>query len=100
MGLGGKHKYELDRTSSYLDPFHEEGTGRIKFEDKPAANNKDVHFDNRWDLGIQMGVGILFFKKLQLEWRYEIGTVNLNKHVDSKNHCLQISLATPIGLKH
>lgn len=99
MGLGGKHKYELHRTSSYLDPLNEEGTGKIKFDDKPAANNKDVHFDNRFDLGVQVGFGALFFKKIQLECRYEFGTVNVNDHIDSKNRCLQVSLSTPIRLK-
>lgn len=99
MGLGGSHSYELHRTSSYLDPLHEEGTGKIKFGSGSPTNNKDVYFDNRWDVGVMVGFGALFFKKVQLECRYNLGTVNVNKHADSKNRCLQISIATPIQLK-
>ena len=99
MGLGGSHKYNYDKTSSYFDPLHEEGSEKIKFGDEPTTNNEDLYFDNRWDLGFHVGVGALILKKLQVECRFGTGTVNLNKDADSKNRCLQISFATPIELK-
>lgn len=99
MGLGGSYKYNHDKTSSYFDPLHEEGSGKIKFGDEPGGNNEDVYFDNRWDLGFHVGFGALILNKIQIECRFGTGTVNLHKDADSKNRCLQISFATPIQLK-
>ena len=99
MGLGGSYKYNHDKTSSYFDPLHEEGSEKIKFGDEPGANNEDVYFDNRWDLGFHVGFGAQILKKIQVECRFGTGTVNMNKDADSKNRCLQISFATPIQLK-
>lgn len=99
MGLGGSRKYIRDRESSYLGTLHEEGTGDIKFSDSPSQNNEDVHFDNRWDVGINVGIGALLFKKLMVECRYNFGALNLIDNRDSKNRYLQFTLSTPIQLK-
>jgi hypothetical protein len=98
MGLGGSHKFTYESTSSYLDPVYEEGSGKIKFGDASSTTNEDVYFDNRWDIGFQVGLGALILKKLQVECRYGLGMVNVNKDTDSKNHCVQISFSTPIQL--
>jgi hypothetical protein len=99
MGLGGSHKYTYESTSSYLDPVYEEGSGKIKFGDSSSTNDEDVYFDNRWDVGLHVGVGALIAKKIQIECRYGFGTINLNDDTDSKSGCLQISFSTPIELK-
>jgi hypothetical protein len=99
MGLGGSHKYTYESTSSYLDPVYEEGSGKIKFGDSSSTNDEDVYFDNRWDVGLHVGIGALIAKKIQIECRYGFGTINLNDDTDSKSRCLQISFSTPIELK-
>ncbi|HYI78646.1 MAG TPA: outer membrane beta-barrel protein [Chryseolinea sp.] len=99
MGLGGSHKYTYESTSSYLDPVYEEGSGKIKFGDSSSTNGEDVYFDNRWDVGLHVGIGALIAKKIQIECRYGFGTINLNDDTDSKSRCLQISFSTPIELK-
>jgi len=99
MGLGGSRKYILDRESSYLGSLHEKGTGDINFSGSPSQNDEDAHFDNRWDVGIHVGLGALLFKKLMVEWRYNFGTINLIDNSDSKNRYLQLTFSTPIQLK-
>ena len=99
MGLGGSHKYTYESTSSYLDPVYEEGSGKIKFGDTSSTTDEDVYFDNRWDVGLQVGLGAVVAKKIQIECRYNFGMINLNENTDSKSRCLQISFSTPIELK-
>ncbi len=98
LGLGGSHKYDFSRTSSYLDPIQEAGSGKIKFDGGTSSNKADIHYDSQWDLGFQVGIGALLFKKLQIECRQSFGTTNLYKNIDSKNRYLQISFSTPIPL--
>jgi hypothetical protein len=99
LGMGGSYKYTYESTSSYLDPVYEGGSGKIKFEDPPSTTDENVYFDNRWDAGFHAGLGVLIAKKIQVECRYTHGMVNLTKDIDSKNRCLQITLATPLHLK-
>ena len=99
MGLGGTHKYEYDRTSSYLDPLQEGASREIKFDDASSTTNEDVYFDNRWDMGFHVGLGALILKRIQIECRYGLGAINLYDHADSKNRCLQVALSTPISFK-
>ena len=98
MGLGGTHKYTYESTSSYLDPVSESGSGKIKFGDSSLTTDEDVYFDNRWDVSLQIGIGALVLKKIQVECRYSIGMVDLNDNMDSKSRSLQISLSTPLVL--
>ena len=98
IGLGGSLEYVYDATSSYLDPLHKEGSGKIKFGSEPSMNTEDIYFDNQWDIGFHVGFGALILKRLQVECRYGLGMINLNYDSDSKNRCFQISLATPIHL--
>ena len=65
---------------------------------KSATTGEDTYFDNRWDVGPQVGIGLVL-KKIQLECRYGLGLVDINKDYDSKNQCLQFSFAVPIQLK-
>lgn len=98
LGLGGTHRYTLHRNSSYLGPLDKSGRGQIKFDGSSPVNDGDVSFDNRWDVGYVFGIGSLIFKKLQIECRYEIGTINLYQAAYSKNRSLQILFSTPIQL--
>ena len=59
MGLGGSLEYTYDATSSYLDPLHIEGSGKIKFGSEPSTNTEDTYFDNQWDIGFHAGLGAL-----------------------------------------
>ena len=99
MGLGGSLEYTYDATSSYLDPLHKEGSGKINFGSEPSTNTEDTYFDNQWDIGFHVGLGALILKRLQIECRFGLGLINLNDNSDSKNRCFQISLATPLQLK-
>ncbi|WP_276373510.1 porin family protein [Chryseolinea sp. H1M3-3] len=98
LGLGGSHRYNFSRTSSYLDPIQEAGSGKIKFDGGLASNKGDIHYDSQWDVGFQAGIGALLFKKLQVECRQSFGTINLYKNIDSKNRYLQVSFSIPIPL--
>ena len=99
LGLGGSIEDTYDATSSYLDPIHTEGSGKIKFGREPSSNAEDTYFDNQWDIGFHVGLGALILKSLQIECRYGLGMVNVMDDSESKNRCFQISLATPLQLK-
>jgi hypothetical protein len=98
MGLGGSQQYTYDATSSYLDPLHNEGSGKIRFGSEPSTNTENIYFDNQWDIGFHVGLGALILKRIQIECRYSSGIINLRDNSDSKNRCFQISLATPLQL--
>lgn len=101
IGLGGSHKYDLQKTSSYVGVSHESGKGKIKFDGETPDEIEDIHFDNQWDVSLVVGAGVLLFKKkLRVECRYERGMVNLYKDIDSKNRSLQILFSTPIQIGH
>jgi opacity protein-like surface antigen len=98
LGLGGSYQYELERTSAYLGFEHQRTSGKIRFGSN-ATNDNDVQCDNRWDIGLQIGIGAVFFKRLLIECRQSFGSVNIYDNVDSKHRYLQLSLSTPISLK-
>ncbi len=99
MGLGGSLKYTYDATSSYLDPLHEEGSGKIKFGDEPSTNTEDIYFDNQWDIGFHVGFGALILKKLQIECRYGLGMINLNRRLRFKKPLFANFVSNTIQLK-
>lgn len=97
-GLGGFYRYKFDQTTSYFEPTHTRSQGKVKFGDDPEASTNDAYFDNRWDIGVQAGVGALLFKKIMLEGRYGVGTTNLISDKTSKNGAFQIAISCPIKL--
>lgn len=98
VGLGGSYQYELERTSAYLGLEHQKTRGKIRFNGN-ATDDDDIQCDNQWDIGFQIGIGALFFKRLQIECRQSFGYVNIYDNVGSKHHYLQLSFSTPITLK-
>jgi hypothetical protein len=67
-----------------------------------ASLGNNIHFDNRFDTGVQFGVGALIFEALQIDLRFSDGLTNLNNSFQpktaniSKNRSLQLTFGIPI----
>ena len=91
-GLGGSYKYDRNSTSSYfLEPVHESGSANVKFgSSKAHPTGNEFYFDNKLDIGLNAGLGVLLFENLVLECRYSRGS-NLRDDGESRNHTLQLT---------
>ncbi len=99
LGLGGK--YEGAATFSG-GGFTESETvnGKVKFGDAPE-NSDDSYYDNRLDLGFQLGAGVLIAEKVIIDIRYGSGLTNLyddegGEKVKSRNNVFQIAVGIPL----
>jgi hypothetical protein len=94
MGLGGK--YKLSSTFGGLP--EQDIESKIHFSDKPNDyDGYDVYADNRFDAGLQAGVGGLLFGKITLDLRYTYGFTDVYDNYSSKNRVLQFSVGVPLN---
>jgi hypothetical protein len=96
FGLGGKHHGESSVYDNGLLFERETFKGRIAYGTVPKEG--DVYYSDRLDYGLTAGGGILFFKRVAIDLKYEIGFVDLMDERAYQNRSLQISLAWPISL--
>ena len=96
-GLGGKYKANL----SYNDEFYEPETvkGDIRFGNEPSENENDMYFDNRIDVGLQVGGGVNIHNKLSVDLKYGFGLSDLMDDTTSKNRAWQLTIGVPLALK-
>jgi hypothetical protein len=100
IGLGGDHKY--DYTTHYNNDatiVHREGSDMVMFGAPQSGNTTHANFDRRWEFGLQPGLGMVVFKKVLVECRTGIGTVNLFRSRNSRNETLILSASFPFSLK-
>lgn len=79
-GIGGR----FSNTTMEQDPFptgtpvYKSRAGKVKFGDAPDGPHPDeLYVDNRLDYGIQLGAGVLLFKRALLDVRYALGLKDL-----------------------
>jgi hypothetical protein len=87
FAMGGKAKYEFDGESE---------TEKLKF-----GSDEDSDYKG-FDLGFQLGGGILLMEKYQIDLRYGLGLSNISPVTDGgfsiKNKTLQITFGMPLNV--
>lgn len=98
--LGGKTKGTLTLDDGY-EKLKENADGKIKFGDQPEDEyfTNDIYFDNRLDIGLQVGAGVTIYNKVAIEVRYGLGFTNLSDDDDSANRAIQFTVGVPLTLK-
>jgi hypothetical protein len=115
IGIGLNGKSEITTTYTYTvntEPKSESSTAlyKVKFGKKPEEDDDNIKYlDNQFDVGIQLGGGVLIAKKVMLDIRYTFGLTNLmdsekeategNVNNKSRNKVLQFTVGLPINLK-
>ncbi len=102
MGVGGKMKSKVD-TDFLGTPLSVTITGKVKFGDPPSDYNPeedtDIYFDNRFDFGLQGGIGVFIKNSVMVEVRYNHGFSPLYDDDDqSMNRVIQFSAAVPFSV--
>jgi hypothetical protein len=103
LGLGGK--YEVDYIVSILGYLESDSAeGDIKFGDSDNSGEGTLYLDNRMDLGLQVGGGVVISEKIMLDLRYGHGLTSLNDEsnddvAESKNRVFQFTVGYPIRIK-
>lgn len=98
--LGGKTKGTLTLDDGY-EIHKEKANGKIKFGDQPEEEyfSNDIYFDNRLDIGLQVGAGVTLYNKVVMEVRYGLGFTDLSDDDDSANRAIQFTVGVPLTLK-
>ncbi|MBL7859289.1 MAG: PorT family protein [Cyclobacteriaceae bacterium] len=100
-GLGGKLKGKYTLDDGY-DTWKENIDGKIKFGKEPSNAEEDfdvVYFDNRLDVGLNLGAGVTLYNKIAIDVRYQLSFTNLSDDADSANRVLQFTVGVPLSLK-
>jgi hypothetical protein len=101
IGIGGKFKSEIDFSSSDFN-FDETFTGKVKFGDSQDSDEETIYLDNRIDLGLQFGGGVLIANKVMIDLRYGYGLSSLIDGQDDEklyNRVLQFTVGVPLSIK-
>ncbi len=99
LGLGGKGNREY--TADFGNgPYTEKIDFKVKFEKEPEGyEGYDQYIEEKTDVGLQFGGGLLIANKLMVDLRYGLGFTEYNKdsQVSSKNRAIQVSIGFLIG---
>lgn len=102
VGIGGQSKSKVE-TDLFGTPFSFSVKGNVKFGDPPPSYNPEedteVYFDNRLDAGLQGALGVVVYKQVTIEIRYNYGLSNLQNDDDSKNRVIHLNMAVPLRLR-
>lgn len=102
IGLGGTMSgklgyYDEDDDGSLL--FYEEYDGEIFYGESNFNEKGDYGYESRMDYGFSLGGGVLLFKKVMVDIRYDLGLVDLNGALnEKKNKSLQFTVGVPLQL--
>lgn len=106
FGLGGKFKTEY--TVSFLgDSDSDSVEGKIKFGDSDDSEDEVVYLDNRLEIGIQVGGGVMINEKVMIDLRYGHGLSSLTDDDSDiyegpskmKTRVFQLTVGYPIRIK-
>lgn len=100
-GLGGKLKGSITLDDGY-DIYEADLDGKIKFGEEPTSAEEDMevaYFDNRIDVGLQVGAGVTLQNKIAIDVRYGLSLSNLSDDTDSANRVFQFTVGVPISMK-
>lgn len=96
FGLGGKYKYDFS-VSYQGQAESNSGDAKIKFGDNDDEESEDIYVDNRIDLGLQFGGGVIIADKVMIDIRYGLGLSDLIDDQKSKNRVLQFTVGIPLS---
>lgn len=100
-GLTGKrhHYYSFEHPT---DPWTQTINGKIRYDKPPERHNGDnVYIQNRFDVGLQVGLGVTVFKAVSVEARYGYGLTGFSqryRETSAKNRVIQLGVALPLNL--
>jgi hypothetical protein len=103
IGLGGK--YKADYTVSFLGNSQTESfENKIKFGDPDNSDEDELYLDNRLELSLQSGFGIMITDKIMIDFRYGHALSSMTDDSDDeagkiKNRVFQLTVGYPIRLK-
>lgn len=97
VGLSGKGSYE-----SSIDlgngPVNENYDFKIKFENEPEGyEGNDLYIENKTDVGLQLGGGVIVADKIMIDLRYGMGFSEWGNEKNTKNRALQLSVGFLFG---
>jgi hypothetical protein len=96
-GLGGKTDYSINWTLGNETVYQEQAEGDVKFDDYPEEYPaQDVYFQRRLDVGVQVGGGVILYKKVIVDARYGYGFTKLDDEAQPKNRAIQITVGAPL----
>jgi hypothetical protein len=101
-GLTGKRKYYYSFKHP-IDPWTHTINGKIRYDEPPHSHNgDDIYIENRFETGIQIGLGITVFRAVSIEARYGYGLTKFSHRYHEasfKNRVIQLGVALPLKLK-
>ena len=101
IGLGGKAKekysYVEKINGQVVESESDSETTKVKFGDA-SEEDEAIYFENRLDLGLQFGAGVLIKNRIAIEARYGLGLSSLVEDTDVMNRVVQFSVAMPFSL--
>lgn len=103
IGLGGTRKGEFGIYDRGFADVYRNFDGKIKYGSRPQGNglDDDLYYDRRVDCGILGGVGLVFFKLVAIDVRYDLGLINIDKgDNDYKNRTFQLAVSVPLKLDY
>jgi hypothetical protein len=100
IGIGGKHKFNISIADPNGGSDSFSSSGKIKFEEVPdeyePSEDSNGYIENRMDVGLQLGAGIVIGGKFFIEARYGLGLTDLSDDVTSKNRVVQFTVGIPL----
>jgi hypothetical protein len=94
IGLSGKTNLDL-----YLEFDGEvieiKDSGKVKFGDEPNNYEGTDAYIKRFDLGAQLGGGVIIKEKFMIDLRYGIGLIDIYDGEKSKNNVFQFTVGMP-----
>lgn len=97
-GIGGRVKYDFTSDDPYIG--HQSGQIGMKFGKRPDNYRGSSFFiDNRVDVGVQGGGGVLIADKVFVDIRYSLGLTDVMDDGESKNRGFIFTVGMPFHLK-
>jgi hypothetical protein len=98
IGISGKYKTKYDYSGSG-GSYSSSGSIDIKFGKADNEFEEGTSIPNRFDVGVQIGGGVIIAKKIIVDMRFSRGLTNLEKTLTTKHRVFQFSVASPFALR-
>ncbi len=103
FGLNGKGNFKTsvyeEDPFGYIFEYTDDRDYKILFKKEPDGyEGVDNYVDNRINLSLQVGGGVILMEKIIIDLRYGIGLTDLYDDGKSKFRVLQVTLGVPIRL--
>lgn len=97
IGLGGNFNTKV----SFEGFGSESASGKVRFGEDTDEEDDQIYFDNRLELGMQAGLGVMISNKVIIDFRYNHGFTSLmdDEDMEARHRQLIFTVGIPIKLK-